>query len=96
MSRITITPSEDHGAQLVGRTAGARLRATIVSAASAGTVVVDLAGIEAISPSFADELFGKLPSELVTARRVRFSHASDEIRAQARGVRANRARLVTA
>ena len=49
--------------------------------------VVDLEGITTIAPSFADELFAKLPAELVRDRRVRFTNASDEIRAQARGVR---------
>lgn len=91
-----ITPMKDLGAELVGRSAGARLRERIVHSARTGLVVVDLAGIEAISPSFADELFGKLPRDLVRSRRVRFVNASEDIRALARGVRGNRARLVPA
>lgn len=82
-----IRPLDDLGPGLVGREAGARLRERIVEAAQHGAVVVDLEGVTTIAPSFADELFGKLPGELVSDRRVRFTNASDEIRAQARGVR---------
>lgn len=60
-----------------------------------GPVVVDLAGIELVSPSFADELFAKLPPDLVADRRVRFANASEEIKALARGVRGLR-RQITA
>jgi hypothetical protein len=49
-----------------------------------------------MSPSFADEIFAKLPAALVRERRIRFANASDDIRELARGVRGNRARLVPA
>lgn len=88
-----IKPFDEMGDSLVGRQAGALLRERIVRCAGEGPVVVDLAGIASISPSFADELFAKLPADLVRARRVRFANASDDIRALARGVRGLRAEL---
>lgn len=87
MATDPIRPLDDLGCALIGREAGALLRERIVRAARHGVVVVDLEGITTIAPSFADELFAKLPAELVEGRRVRFTNASDEIRAQARGVR---------
>jgi hypothetical protein len=88
-----ITPRDDLGTQLVGRHAGAALREQIVREARIHPIIVDLAGITSISPSFADELFAKLPAELVEGRRVRFSNATDEIKALARGVRGLRRQL---
>jgi anti-anti-sigma regulatory factor len=41
-------------------------------------VVVDLSGVITMSPSFADELFGKLASEMDTGR-VRFEHLSNHL-----------------
>ncbi|HET6690450.1 MAG TPA: STAS-like domain-containing protein [Miltoncostaeaceae bacterium] len=96
MTTIALTPIATHGPELVGRAPGARLREEAVGLAATARVVIDLAGIEAMSPSFADEIFGKLPADLIRDRRIRFANASDEIRALARGVRGNRARLVPA
>jgi hypothetical protein len=96
MKTITLTPLATHGPELVGRAPGARLREEAVALAATSHVVVDLSGIEAMSPSFADELFAKLPSELIRARRIRFANASGDIRELARGVRGNRAGLVHA
>ena len=93
MLTIRIFPQLTVGPELVGRAAGARLREEILRAAGSAVVVVDFKGIETVSPSFADELFGKLPPEIVQRRRVRFAGASDEVRALARGVRGLRSEL---
>jgi hypothetical protein len=96
MGQIVIRPVDELGTELIGREAGAAFRERVMRAARAGQVTIALAGIELISPSFADELFAKLPRELVRARRVRFANASDDVRALARGVRGLRAELATA
>jgi hypothetical protein len=64
--------------------------------AASGHAEVDLEGILSLSPSFADELFAKLPAELIESRAVRFRNASDDVTAMVRMARANRARLLTA
>ena len=87
MTTESFRPFDDLGPALVGRKAGATLRARILLCAQTAPVIVDLTGIELISPSFADELFAKLPPDVIRDRRVRFSNASDDIRALARGVR---------
>jgi hypothetical protein len=40
--------------------------------------VVDLAGVEVISPSFADEFFAKIPAEVLERGQVRFAHLTDD------------------
>lgn len=96
MTTDVIKVFDDLGPALVGREAGARLRTEILRHADRNAVTVDLAGIESISPSFADELFGKLPTEIVATRRVKFANATDEIRALARGVRGLRREVARA
>lgn len=93
MHTTRITPRQTVGPLLVGRSAGARLLEEILRAAETALVVVDFEGVEAVSPSFADELFGKPPPDLARRRCVRFAGASDEVRALARGVRGLRAEL---
>jgi hypothetical protein len=39
-----------------------------------------------IAPSFADELFAKLPRELVESGRIRFEHLDEDLTALARFV----------
>lgn len=96
MTTRTIRPLDELGPVLLGRHTGAAFRERVLACAEAGPVVVDLAGIELISPSFADELFAKLPPDVISDRRVRFSNASDEIRALARGVRGLRREVASA
>jgi len=49
---------------------------------------VDLEGVEAISPSFADELFGKLPADAI--ERISLQGASPFLSDVARMVRSGR------
>ena len=83
MTTITLTPRETNGPELVGRAPGARLREEAVALAADHHVVIDLAGVEAMSPSFADEIFAKLPAALIRDRRIRFANASADIRERA-------------
>lgn len=48
-------------------------------------VVIDLEGVDAMSPSFADEVFAKLADE-ISANQVRFENISPGIRSLARFV----------
>src|SRR4051812_19332276 len=58
---MTVRPADEQGPVLASRGRAARLREEIEAALEAGEVVtVDLAGVETVSPSFADELFAKL------------------------------------
>jgi STAS-like domain of unknown function (DUF4325) len=50
----------DWGPDLSGRTLGASIREEVVDLAP--EVLFDCAGVESMSPSFADEVFGKLAS----------------------------------
>ncbi len=91
MTASVIQLQEELGSELIGRHEGARLREDLVRRVGNGRVIVDLAGIELMSPSFADELFAKLPAVLLRERRVRFTNASGDIRALARAARGIRA-----
>jgi len=53
---------------------------------------VSFEGVVAISPSFADELFAKVPEEAVEDGRVRLVDLDDDLRAIARFVREGRGR----
>lgn len=56
--------AEELGPFPAGRPIGEELRARIEHELRNGDkVVIDFAGIEAVSPSFADELFAKLPPD---------------------------------
>jgi uncharacterized protein DUF4325 len=48
--------------------------------------VIDFAGVEAMSPSFADELFAKLPNELIEPGRIRFESLDEDLTLLARFV----------
>lgn len=56
-----------------------------------GTVVVDLGGVVAMSPSFGDELFAKLATEIEQGR-VRFDNVDPGVQSLARFVQAGRSR----
>ncbi|MEX1140982.1 MAG: STAS-like domain-containing protein [Thermoleophilaceae bacterium] len=93
MLKTMVRPADDLGPVLTGRTAAARLREEIERELAAdGEVTIDLEGVEAISPSFADELFAKLPREALSSGRVRFEHLDPSDSALARFVMAGRSR----
>jgi anti-anti-sigma regulatory factor len=69
------------GAVLAGRSHAQTLREEIEDAARADDVVVDFSRVLTMSPSFADELFAKLDSDLVETGRVDFQHLSPAVRA---------------
>lgn len=82
--------AEKHGEVLGGRVLGEEIREDVVRLVQAGeAVVLDLGGVEAVSPSFADEIFGKLPQEV--GERVEFVNVSRQIQAVANMARAGRA-----
>lgn len=93
----TFAPSDEkmrladkHGEVLGGRVLGEEVRASVVREVESGkTVVLDLDGVQAISPSFADEIFGKLPLEV--GDRVEFANMSRQLQAVADMARAGRA-----
>lgn len=72
---MNIKPSDELGHVLTNRARGAVMRAAVMSAVEAGDdVVLDFTGVLTMSPSFADELFAKIPRELVDTGRVRFEN----------------------
>lgn len=81
---------DEFGPVLAGRGRATQMRQRIERLARSGkAIVVDLEGVEAISPSFADELFGKLP--VAIGERISFQGTSpilDEIARMARTGRA--------
>lgn len=81
--------AEEAGPVLAGRVTAVALRQRIEGLVLEGDdVIIDLQGVQAISPSFADELFGKLP---VAAReRITFQGASGFLSDVARMARTNR------
>lgn len=70
---MTISLANEFGSVLVGRATAARIRERIEAAAqsSDAPVVLDFNAVLTVSPSFADELFAKLPAELRTSERIR-------------------------
>jgi hypothetical protein len=75
---MMIRPADELGPVLAGRGLAAALRARVeASLKSEGSVVIDFAGVESMSPSFADELFAKLPAP--HEERVKFEHLSDDL-----------------
>lgn len=81
---------EEHGEVLGGRVLGQEIRAKVVRLVEAGEVVtLDLDGVLAVSPSFADEVFGKLPAE-VGDDAITFSNVSAQIQEVADMARAGR------
>ena len=82
-----IRPADELGSVLVGRSIARLFRERVEAMIEASDdVVVDFEGVEAVSPSFADELFAKLPADLVDAGRVRFENVDSGLDALARYV----------
>jgi hypothetical protein len=82
--------AKEHGEVLGGRVLGEEIRAAVVRMVRAGEVVtLDLKGVLAVSPSFADEVFGKLPAE-VGDQQVTFVNLSPQIQEVADMARAGR------
>src|SRR4029077_2366790 len=70
--------ADEHGKVLGGRDLAKGIRHEVVRRVEAGEeVVIDLDGVIAVSPSFADELFGKMPASV--ASHVRFENVSDHL-----------------
>jgi hypothetical protein len=77
---MVLRPADEHGTVLAGRGQAAAIRGAIEEAARRGEeVVVDLEGVETVSPSFADELFAKIDPTLVDSKQVRFEHLPPSI-----------------
>jgi len=88
---MTLRPSDEYGCVPAGRWQAAELRETIEHAVACGTrVVVDFTAVEAMSPSFADELFAKLDPELVESGSVQFEHLPEDHEPLTRFVAAGR------
>jgi anti-anti-sigma regulatory factor len=69
---MTISLATEFGSVLVGRGTAARIRERVEAEAQASApVVLDFSDVLTVSPSFADELFAKLPAELRTSERIR-------------------------
>jgi anti-anti-sigma regulatory factor len=83
----------DHfGSVPTGRAAASRFRESVQAAIRGGqTVTIDLAGIQTMSPSFAHELFGKLP----TTANVRFLNVPSSVEPLIKIVRQDEARSPT-
>lgn len=91
----TFAPSEDmrladqHGAVLGGRDVAEAIKADLVRHVDAGeAVVVDFDGVLAISPSFADEFFAKMPE--MVASHLELRNVSPHIASVADMARAGR------
>jgi hypothetical protein len=81
--------AEEHGDVLGGRDLAAEIRKEVVRRVDAGEeVVIDLDGVLTVSPSFADELFGKLPASV--GGRVQFENVSEHLQSVAEMARAGR------
>lgn len=81
--------ADRHGSVLGGREVAEHIREDVERRVGAGEeVVIDLDGVLAVSPSFADELFGKLPAAV--AQHVQFTNVSDHLQAVADMARAGR------
>jgi anti-anti-sigma regulatory factor len=71
----------EFGRHLTGRFIGRKIKEQILS--NPGNVVIDFHGVESISHSFADEVFGKLFMELGDQsfrNKIKITNCSDEIR----------------
>jgi anti-anti-sigma regulatory factor len=83
--------AEEFGAVLVSRTRAAELRRAIEAALRSGDdVVVDLQGVSAISPSFADELFAKTKVGPAGLDRLSFENVPESVEPLIRFVRSGR------
>jgi len=82
-----IRPADEFGAVLTGRYLASELRERVEELLQHGsTVTIDFSGVEAMSPSFADELFAKAPRDAIDSGRLRFENLADDLRALARFV----------
>src|SRR4051812_44711061 len=86
----TMKLAEEHGAVLTGRQSAAKIAEQIIEQIAMGRCVeVDFDDVRAVSPSFADELFGKLTTR-VDMRHVRFTNLSAHLESVARMARQHR------
>lgn len=84
--------SEKHGPVLAGRTQAIHLRELLASELREdGVVVLDFDGVETVSPSFADELFGRFV-DAVGEENVRFENLNPHLRTVAEMFRRRRRR----
>lgn len=72
-----VIPLADFGPDVSGRGLGESIRDQVDAAVN--EVVFDCAGIETMSPSFADELFGKLAVQQNRPASLRVANASPEV-----------------
>jgi hypothetical protein len=90
-SQTVLRPADSFGSVLSSRFLAADLRAEIERLLeSEGSIVVDFEGVEAVSPSFADELFAKLPRAAIESKQIRFENVGPSLMAIARYVIAGR------
>jgi hypothetical protein len=83
-AKETVKLAERYGPVLTGRVVAERIvEDAIAEVAAGGTVVLDFEDVRAVSPSFADELFGKLAMRIDTDR-VRFENLSDHLESVAK------------
>jgi hypothetical protein len=87
---VRLSPINEHGPLLAGRFLGLELRQQVETYAQDHDVVVDLAGVEMASPSFADEFFAKLDPKLLESGRVRLENVRPELDEIIRTVTAGR------
>lgn len=86
MEKSLIRPADKLGPVLTGRSQAHHLREEILEILrQEPVVVIDLRGVDAMSPSFADEVFAKLADE-ISDERVQFENLSPSIRSLARFV----------
>jgi hypothetical protein len=79
--------AEQHGPVLSGRVVAMKLRSDLeYELGHNGVAVLDFEGVEAISPSFADELFNRLVDQL-GEDRVEFANLNEHLRTVAMMVR---------
>lgn len=82
--------ADEHGSVLTGRSLAAEIAAELaLRVADRGTVTVDFHGVEAMSPSFADELFGKLWAH-VDSDTVVLQNVNDHVAGVAHMMKRNR------
>jgi hypothetical protein len=88
---LTIELFGEFGPLLTSRSLGAAVRERITEAAMQGeTVIVSFAGVEAMSPSFADEIFAKVDQRLIDGGLVEVTDVDPRLQPIIRFVRAGR------
>jgi hypothetical protein len=70
-------PLVDYGPDASGRTRGVAVREVISPEAS--EIIFDCQGLESMSPSFADEVFGKLAAQAVPRPAIRVVNAETDV-----------------